>query len=450
MDLVREYLQSRGYETVEADFYTQIDEWHDWFVGALDAFHKISFYNGITTVNREVKMLGMAKTVCETWANLEMNERVHIGTGDETQDEKLIEVLTKNKFWKNANRLCELYFALGTGAFVEYIDNGKIKIDYVRADMIFPLAWDSTGITECAFASIKHIGKMDYTYLQMHTINESGKYVIENHLLSKSKDGIIVDSLPEDTAETFETNSEVPFFQIVTTNIINNYDLDNPMGVSVFGNAIDILKELDTTFDALDIEIYTGRRMVFLSADQFFVDKDGVERNTIAKGETVIRFLGGMDDQMIKDYSPTLRTKDLIDTIQFQLNLLSEKCGMGTNTFEFTPSGVKTATEIISEDSDLYQNLKKHEIVLQEALEGLILAIAALSSTKEINDPITVTDIQINFDDSIIQDKEAERKQYKEEVAMGTMSEVEYRMRVYNEDEETAKSKVPVKADVMP
>ena len=117
---------------------------------------------------------------------------------------------------------------------------------------------------------------------------------------------------------------------------------------------------------------------------------------------------------------------------------------MGTNQFEFTTRGTKTATEIISEDSDLYQSLKKHEIFLQQAIEGMVYAIQSLGGG------FSIKEIQVNFDDSIIQDKDAERQQYKEEVAAGLMGPVEYRMRVYNEDEETAQSKIPEKADVMP
>ena len=87
--------------------------------------------------------------------------------------------------------------------------------------------------------------------------------------------------------------------------------------------------------------------------------------------------------------------------------------------------------------------MKKHEIILEEAIEGMIYAIESLGG-------FSVKEIQVNFDDSIIQDKDAERQQYKEEVAAGLMGPVEYRMRVYNEDEKTAQSKIPEKADVMP
>lgn len=445
---IRIFLKKQGYSTVESDYYAKIQEWEDWFKCTVDDFHKTSFFNGISNVTKDMKMLGMAKTVCEDFANLLMNEKVVISTGNDAQDKKLHEILKRNKFRKNANMLCELYFALGTGAFVEYRSKGNAMIDYIRASMIFPLTWSSMGIQECAFASKMHVKEGDCYYIQMHVLNDVGNYLIKNYMIMDDDEyGFKEIELPKGVEKVFDTKSNIPLFQILMPNIINNYDLENPMGLSIYANAIDVLKEIDNAFDSLDVEIDTGRRIVFLSSELFFSDEDGNLRNVVGEKEKILRYVGGMQEQMIKDFSPPFRTKDVIETIQFQLNLLSEKCGMGTNRYEFTAKGVKTATEVISEDSDLYQSVKKHEIILQEALENMIKALSFLSEgTKE---RFTINEINIKFDDSIIQDKDAERQQYKEEVSMGIMSPVEYRQKVYGEDEKTAQKMIPQAANVM-
>ncbi len=46
--------------------------------------------------------------------------------------------------------------------------------------------------------------------------------------------------------------------------------------------------------------------------------------------------------------------------------------------YKFDSSGVKTATEIISENSDMYRMIKKHEIILEDALKELIRIIIRL------------------------------------------------------------------------
>ena len=86
--------------------------------------------------------------------------------------------------------------------------------------------------------------------------------------------------------------------------------------------------------------------------------------------------------------------------IQRTLDLLSFKCGMGTGRFQFTSAGVKTATEVISDKSDLYQNLRKNEIPVQAALINLVKAVSFLDINEEV-------DVTIDFDDSIIEDSSA-------------------------------------------
>ena len=53
------------------------------------------------------------------------------------------------------------------------------------------------------------------------------------------------------------------------------------------------------------------------------------------------------------------------------------------------------------------------------------------------------------FNDSILTDEEAERKQDMADVAAGFMHHWEYRMKWYNEDEATAKANVPAQNNVM-
>lgn len=53
------------------------------------------------------------------------------------------------------------------------------------------------------------------------------------------------------------------------------------------------------------------------------------------------------------------------------------------------------------------------------------------------------------FNDSILTDEETERQQDRQDVSMGVMTQLEYRMKWYNEDETTARSKLPEQNQVM-
>ena len=151
---VKEYLVHRGYPAVPDETYDHIDEWLEWYQNDVEKFHHYKLYNGAIMTNQERYKLGMAKTVCEDWANLLLNEKVAIKAGKYSK--RLAEILNYNNFRVQGNRLIEKAFALGTGAFVEYLNaDGQVIIDYIRADMIYPMSWDNGDITECAFGTVK-------------------------------------------------------------------------------------------------------------------------------------------------------------------------------------------------------------------------------------------------------------------------------------------------------
>lgn len=415
------YLEKNGYKTINTDYYSAIQNWLDWYTCTVDEFHKNSFWNGRFYVDEEILQLGMAKTVSEDWANLILNEKVDINIGTDSNDEQVMEVLKKNKFFSRANQLVEKAFALGTGAFVTYLNNNEVKIDYVTANNIYPLSWNKTGITECAFGSVEVSEGTKKYYVQIHKLNARGNYDIENHVFRMEEDNIKEEIL-ENIVPVYDTKSNIKNFHIITPNIANNYDIDNPMGISVYANAVDVLKVIDTAFDSMNNDFITARRIILAKLDLFGVDENGNTINVVNSRDRLVRWLGESEDgDLLKDFSPDLRIKDHIDGIQFQLNLLSEKCGMGTNRYQFGSHGVKTATEVISEDSDLYQTLKKHEIVLGESIVSLIQNIAFLLKKN-----ISEEDITINFDDSIIQDENAIKTQAMQEYNASLIDEVEY------------------------
>ena len=125
------------------------------------------------------------------------------------------------------------------------------------------------------------------------------------------------------------------------------------------------------------------------------------------------------------------------------IKLLKGKCGFGTQYYRFEKGAVATATQVISENSDMYRTIQKHEIILRDALTDLIRIIIRLGKAANVGDLVENTDIVIDFDDSIIEDKQTERAEDRKDVAMGAMGLPEYRAKWYGETEEVAASKLP-------
>lgn len=434
-----QYLNHEGYTVPSADFYSHINLWQQWYRGKT-AFHDYNVYNGAKSVARTRKTMGMAKRVAEDWANLLMNEKVEIVL-DEAQQGTISDVLHANNFRVRGNQLVEVAFALGTGAFVEMLDSdGNVDIDYIRASMIFPLTYKNGEITECAFASKKQVGKDTFVYLSIHKLNEQENYIIENVYFKEQGDNLMRVDIPEGVEEEVNTYSPVPLFQIIKPNIVNNVDLDNPMGVSIYANALDQMEGVDLAYDSYCNEFRLGKKRIVIPVKMARIDMDseGATRPVFDQNDTEFYAVTNAEEGMgIKEINMSIRSADHETGLKTMLNSLAKQCGLGDTYYDFESSGVKTAKEVVSEKSDLFQNKKKHELVLETALKGMVVAIGSLLGVSI--DPLTVS---INFDDSIIEDVGAEKERFLQEIRDGVRQKWEYRVKFFGETEEEARQRV--------
>lgn len=406
MGAIQNYLQKRkNFGTVSDSTYNHISEWMSWYQGTVKKFHTYWIYDGIKSKKETRYRLGMAKKVCEDWANLLLNEKVSIKAG--SFNEKLEEILTRNNFEVQGNKLIEITFALGTGAFVEYLDpDGSETIDYIRADMIYPLSWDNGDITECAFGSVKTVNERERIYLQIHRKGVFGEgedpdmYYIENKYLDADTGDEV--ELPDDIEELVPTKYDKPMFQIITPNIVNNLELDSPMGISVFANAIDQVKGCDLVYDSYMNEFVLGRKRILVPLSQAKIMQQGEkDAQPIFDPNDTVYFVLPDDrnsDLKLTEVDMTIRSQEHEQGINKSLDLMSMKCGMGTGRYKFESGGVKTATEVISDKSDLYQSLQKHKIPLTAAIEAMVKALYFM---RNHSDEI---EVHVDLDDSIIED----------------------------------------------
>lgn len=435
------------------DMKSYIDQWLEWYQGNVKAFHSYTIFNGKKSIQMKRLTLNMAKRVCEDWANLLLNEKTDITVGDQHSQEVLQKTLMDCNFWQKGNEGIEKSFALGCGAFVVVVDNiginekgqlidtskSKVKVKFINATKIIPITFEEEEITECAFVNVNS-GR---TYVSLHLKNSRGEYEIHNVDCNGEGDNLSFSDATDHTV--FDTQSTLPWFYIVKPNIANNIDINSPLGVSIFANAMDNLKEIDLVFDSYANEFILGKKRIFVNARDWTVDsRTGEEHDVFDSNDVVIYMLPETDDgkQIITDSTQELRVDAHITALQNQLNLFGYKCGLGTEHYKFDANGMATATQIVSVNSEMFRNIKKHEILLEKTLEGIArtMLYAIKTFTSETVNPNA--EITIKFDDSIIVDEESERTQDLVDVNSGIMSKAEYRAKWYNEDIETAQKAI--------
>ena len=91
----------------------------------------------------------------------------------------------------------------------------------------------------------------------------------------------------------------------------------------------------------------------------------------------------------------------------------------------------------------MYRSLQKHELILERVLIQLIQTIIHAGITTGTPGLKENTEISVQFDDSIIEDKEAERSRDRQDVSMGAMGLAEYRAKWYGETLEQARQNLP-------
>lgn len=461
---ITEKLKQLGYSTVPEEFYRKVQEWKSWYVGDVKGFHRYKVRNGTSMVKCKRFTLNMGKKIPEDWANLLMNEKVEITIEGQREQEFVDHVLKENNFLVKSNEMQEKAFALGTVAFIPRVVGMKateegpvpgsadgIVMDYVTVEHIWPLAWQNGIITDCAFDSIVTVNGEDYCYLQIHH-KVDGLYDIENRIYHYRNNNVDAElslaDIPgfEAVPPVVHTGSDQRQFVIDRPNIANNFD-DSPLGVSVYANAIDVLKGVDVAYDSYVNEFVLGKKRIMvkpsatkdLDGEPFF-DPDDLAYYVLPEDVS--------DGAVITPIDMTLRTQEHNTGIQDQLNLLSSKCGFGENHYRFDQGSITTATQVISENSTMFRTIKKHEIILEQAITELchiILRLGNAAMGAGLNEDAKVT---IDFDDSIIEDKTTERNNDRQDLAAGIMNPWEYRMKWYNEDEATAKKMLPKMEDM--
>lgn len=470
------YFKNHDIDTVDATFYRTIRVWRSWYYSNVRKFHKYKVYRGNgTSINCTRYSLSMAKKVCEDLADLLLNEKVQIIIADPATDTFVKQVLTDNAWEELGNEFQEWKAALGTVGYVVYIRDGqvdeagnmtggKIGINYVDALNIFPTSWENKVVKECIFTFRKTYKRKKYVHIQYHKLEplaDGGKqYVIENKVVEDTA-GSGTELTPEQwrmiphfsgLAERFETHSDKAMFVIDRLNIVNNADDDttNPMGIALFANGIDIVRSIDLKYDSYANEFSLGKKRLFV-APEFTTNVDG--NAVFDPNDTVFYelpedyFKHAESKEAIHEINMELRIEQHSKGITDDLNFLSMACGFGTDRYKFENGGVKTATEVVSENSDMYRTLVKHELVLNRVLTQLLQTIIRASINIGIPGLDENTDITIQFDDSIIEDKVTERQNDRQDVAMGAMGVAEYRAKWYGETLEQAQQNLPEQFD---
>lgn len=427
---------------VSSEHYTTMQLWKDLYRGYCKDWHYVEYVTPAGPMNRTMSTLSMPKQVASKMATLIYNEKCEVNISDDAYDEYIKGVFAENKFNREFQTQLEYGFALGGLIAKGYIEDDKIKLSYVTADCFVPVTYDLQGrITEAVFINETQSADKKYTHLEWHLRTTTG-YVIKNELYesqNREELGVKVplSRLPQyaDLSEEIGIdNISRPLFEYFKPNIANNFDMNSPLGISLYANALSTLRDLDTMYDSFKQEFKLGKKriMVPTAAIKAVLDPEtGVFKRYFDPKEEVYEAMDmGMDAEMFKDISMPLRVDEHISAINAQLKILAMQIGMSPGTFTFDASGLKTATEVVSENSETFRTKQSHETMVEAFIGGIVEIIGILSALTGKYMPPADYELTVQFDDSIAEDATAEATRQIMMVGAGLQSKVRAIMKV--------------------
>lgn len=419
----------------------------------IDTYAKI-YAGNPNWVNTEdgIKTINFAKSVCSETARLALlGTKITISGGAKAEylQEQIDNVYFKLREWT------EYACAYGT---VVLKPNGT-SIDCVLPNNFIVTDQSNGEITGIVFINkeTSEDGKKYYTRLEYHRFVEDGIYVITNKCYVSKVDGekgklidIKLTPWKELDEEAAIQNMDKPLYGVLRMPQANNVDIGSPLGLSIFSDAIEELKDLDIAYSRNAEEIGDSRRMVLIDSDRLLPSGTKV-RNSIrgferARDEMklpkyVKAVNGTTSDEVYHEINPNLNTDTRLTGINALLSQIGYKIGFSNGYFVFNEStGMITATQVDSDDRRTIQFIKDIRDQIEKCLNGLINAISVFADLYDVV-PVGKYEVVYDFGD-ITYNLEEDRKRWWGYVVQGKVPAWKYFVKFEGMSEEEAKAMV--------
>ncbi|PSL41713.1 A118 family predicted phage portal protein [Salsuginibacillus halophilus] len=429
------------------EHYQLIDKWFALYRGYYSAWHDLRYHTVDGPKKRRMNTLGMPKHIAAEMAQLVFNEKCVVNVSHEGMRDNVHEVLKRNRFHKQFQRYLEYSFALGGMAVKVYADEHGVRLGYVTADCFIPVSTTAHEVREGVFVNETRKGDKYYTLLEWHTWEDS-TYVVTNELYesdTKNELGIkisLATLYPALEERVTIEGLKRPLFVYIKPNTANNFDTQSPLGVSIYANALDTIKALDVAFDSFEREFRLGKKRIMVpqTAVKAVPDPQSgqMKRYFDDNDEVFQAFNFDQDSSNIEDISVEIRVEEHVSAIKALLDTLAMQTGFSAGTFTFDMQGVKTATEVVSENSKTFRTKRSHETIIEEALIELVQSIGEVAELYGFFSAPADYEVTIDFDDSVAEDRDADAEYYLKLRNAGITSKKYTMMRVLDVTEEQA------------
>ena len=348
--------------------------------------------------------------------------------------------------------------------------NGE-GLDIFTPEDVILVDYDNQGIKGMVFRDTYTKGDKFYTRLEYHRFAEMQQggekvypyYISNRAYVSQSADDIGKRialektkwaDMMEDTPPILKANGERldgPMFGVFRTPQANNIDLSSPMGLPMYAEAIEELRDLDVAYSRNAGEIFDSEKIVLADDRLMMMDGTNIKNRTARNLEEqrekmklphYVRNVFGSDSKdFYQEINPQLNTETRLSGINALLSQIGYKAGYSNGYFVFNEkTGMVTATQVEADDRKTIQLIKDMRDKLQDCLNGAIYALSVYADLNALA-PTGLYEVTYDFGD-ITYNREEDRARWWQYVMQGKVPAWVYFQKFEGMSEEDAKAMV--------
>ena len=355
-------------------------------------------------IDGDIRTINFAKTICSEISRLAtMNVSVTVD-GSARADWLQTEV---DKVQKQLRRWIEYGNAYGT---LYFKPNGK-SIDVLTPSKTVVTDVIGDEITGIVFVDTRFVSAENrwYTRLEYHNIKDD-KYTISNRCYwSEQKQALTHKVAIEYTPwrglseETTVNDVEHLLFGMFRTPNGNNIEPFSPLGLPIYADAVEELKDLDIAYSRNAKEIFDSKRTVLIDSDRLMTSgtRVGVQnQQEILRQKGLpdyVRMVEGTGTgDIYHEINPTLSTDIRLKGLDAYLSQIGYKCGFSNGYFVFDQkTGMVTATQVESDDRRTLQLVNDVRESINDMLDGLVYSLDKFADAYDL---APAGDYEINYD----------------------------------------------------
>ena len=418
-------------------------------------------YRGVpywVSTEDNIKTINFAKAVCSETARLAtLGIKIQIGGG--ARGTWLQEQIDKVYF--NLRHWVEYGCAYGT---VIVKPNGSGFDVFTPFDFMITESDSNGNITGIVFKDSYADNDRYYTRLEYHrfveTQTEAGTlypyYITNRAYVSRHSDAlgdpIALNrtrwaNLMEETPPIMKNSDEQldgPMFGVFRTPQANNVDLGTALGLPIYADAIEEMKDLDVAYSRNVGEIEDSQKIILIDDRLMY----GSGRNLKTGGPADVKLphyaknvFGDGPEQFYQEINPQLNTVTRLSGINALLSQIGYKCGFSNGYFVFNEAtGIQTATGVEAEQQRTIQLIKDVRDKLESCLNGAIYAMSVYADLYGLA-PAGTYEVVYDFGD-ITYNREEDRARWWQYVTQGRVPAWMYFVKFEGMTEEEARAMV--------